>query len=191
MSSVTALMDSPGIAAHHGGDDRELTGRARDGDVAAFEQLYRRHVGRIHAVCLRLAGNRALAEECTQDVFVQAWQALAGFRGDSGFGSWLHRIAVNAVLERHRHRLRQAAWMTPQDADSMAAVAAPDEQYDAALDLERVIATLPDAARTVLVLHDVEGYRHEEIADLTGLAVGTCKAHLHRARQLLRTRLQA
>ncbi|MDE2195762.1 MAG: sigma-70 family RNA polymerase sigma factor, partial [Gammaproteobacteria bacterium] len=114
MSSVTALMDSPGIAAYHGGDDRELTGRARDGDVAAFEQLYRRHVGRIHAVCLRLAGNRALAEECTQDVFVQAWQALAGFRGDSGFGSWLHRIAVNAVLERHRHRLRQAAWMTPQ-----------------------------------------------------------------------------
>lgn len=166
-----------------------LVARAREGDARAFEALYRQHVGHVHAVCLRLAGSRALAEECTQDAFVQAWKALSGFRGDSAFGSWLHRIAVNAVLARHRGALRWSAWLRHDAEDALERVAAPEAPPGAALDLDRAIAELPGGAREVFVLHDIEGYKHEEIAGLTGLAVGTCKAHLHRARRLLRARL--
>src|SRR5882724_6425724 len=171
-------------------DDATLAGLARDGDARAFEQLYRRYSARVHAVCLRLAGNRTLAEECTQDAFVKAWESLKSFRGDSSFGTWVHRIAVNAVLERHRTQLRQAAWVTAGDQDLMESVAGPDAEPGHGMDLEQCIAELPPVARMVFVLFDVEGHSHEEIAGMTGLAVGTSKAHLHRARQLLRTRLE-
>ncbi|HEV2212526.1 MAG TPA: sigma-70 family RNA polymerase sigma factor [Gammaproteobacteria bacterium] len=171
--------------------ERSLTDRARDGDLHAFEQLYRQHVGRVHAVCLRLAGNRTLAEECTQDAFVRAWESLKSFRGDAAFGTWLHRIAVNTVMERHRTEMRKARLFSVPEEDAMNAVPAGDEPPETALDLEQTIASLPPAARMVFVLYDVEGHTHEEIAALTGLAVGTCKAHLHRARQLLRARLTA
>ena len=170
-------------------DDRELARRARDGDTKAFERLYRRYSGRVHSVCLRLAGNAALAEDCTQDAFVRAWESLAGFRGESSFGTWLHRIAVNTVLERHRTQLRQGTWFTLKDEDAVNAVASPEPGPELGMDLEEAIAGLPPAARMVFVLFDVEGHSHEEIAELTGLAVGTCKAHVHRARQLLRARL--
>ena len=159
--------------------------------MLAFEQLYRRYVGRVHAVCLRLAGNPSLAEECTQDAFVKAWESLAKFRGESSFGTWVHRIAVNAVLERHRSQLRQAAWVTWKDDEILESVPAPDSGPEQGLDLEQCIAELPPAARMVFVLFDVEGHSHEEIAGMTGLAVGTSKAHLHRARQLLRARLES
>ena len=173
------------------GDDSSLAARACQGDTRAFEQLYRRYVARVNAVCLRLAGNRALAEECTQDAFVKAWQSLDGFRGDASFGTWVHRIAVNTVLERHRTQLRQAAWVTSGDDDLMESVAGQDAEPGHGLDLEQCIAELPPAARMVFVLFDVEGHSHEEIAGMTGLAVGTSKAHLHRARQILRARLEA
>ena len=172
-------------------DDATLAGLARDGDARAFEQLYRRYSARVHAVCLRLAGNRALAEECTQDAFVKAWESLRSFRGDSSFGTWVHRIAVNAVLERHRTQLRQAAWVTAGDEELMESVAGVEAEPGHGLDLEQCIAELPPAARMVFVLFDVEGHSHEEIAGMTGLAVGTSKAHLHRARQILRARLDA
>jgi len=172
-------------------DDRDLARRAGGGDTAAFERLYRRYAGRVHAVCLRLAGNAALAEDCTQDAFVKAWQSLARFRGESSFGTWLHRIAVNTVLERHRTQLRQAAWFTLKDEDAVNAVPDPGSGPELGMDLEEAIAALPPAARMVFVLFDVEGHSHEEIAELTGLAVGTCKAHVHRARQLLRARLES
>lgn len=168
-----------------------LVEQARHGDVKSFETLYRRHVGRVYAVCLRLAGERQAAEECTQDAFVQAWEALAGFRGDSAFGSWLYRIAVNVVLARHRSRIRRAAWVDTTGQDLLEQVPAPGEPVDLAMDLDRAIASLPDGARHIFVLHDVEGHRHEDIARSTGLAVGTCKAQLHRARKLLRQRLNA
>jgi len=191
METATAMqlpnLPTPSPAAD---EDLSLTARARDGDMAAFEQLYRRYVGRVYAVCLRLAGNPSLAEECTQDAFVRAWEALPKFRGESRFGTWVHRIAVNAVLERHRTQLRQAAWVTVKDDAVLEAVPAGDEDPGKGLDLEQCIATLPPAARMVFVLFDVEGHSHEEIAELTGLAVGTSKAHLHRARQLLRARLE-
>ncbi|HEU5399000.1 MAG TPA: RNA polymerase sigma factor, partial [Gammaproteobacteria bacterium] len=139
-------------------DESAVAARARDGDMAAFEQLYRRYVGRVHAVCLRLAGNATLAEECTQDAFVRAWESLGQFRGDSSFGTWVHRIAVNTVLERHRTQLRQAAWITAGDEELMESVSGADAEPGQGMDLEQCIAELPPAARMVFVLYDVEGH---------------------------------
>ena len=164
--------------------------RAQSGDVTAFDRLYHEHVGRVHALCLRMSGSRVEAERLTQDVFVRMWQQLPSFRGESAFTSWLHRLAVNAVLQDHRSNGRRAARI---DAVEDLAVL-PDHRTEEAdpemrLDLERAIAALPYGARVVLVLHDIEGYSHEEIAESCGIAVGTAKAQLHRARRLLRERL--
>src|SRR5579859_3478908 len=183
------VMQMPTQKAQDSGDENSLAARARDGDMAAFEQLYRRYVGRVHAVCLRMAGNRTLAEECTQDAFVRAWESLAKFRGESSFGTWVHRIAVNTVLERHRTQMRQAAWISSKDDEILESVATPESGPEHAMDLDQCIAELPAAARMVFVLFDVEGHTHEEIAEMTGLAVGTSKAHLHRARRMLWARL--
>ncbi len=165
--------------------EAHLVSRARAGDVRAFELLYRRHAGRIHAVCRRIAGNASDAEEFTQKAFVQAWESLPRFRGESGFGTWLHRIAVNVAFAHRRRALREAENM--QYAGETAPAAGNDP--GGGMDIERAVAALPDGAREVFVLHDVEGYKHEEIAALTGIAVGTSKAQLHRARNLLRERL--
>ncbi len=164
--------------------------RAQRGDLDAFEELYRAHVGRILALCLRLSGDRGRAEELTQDVFVQAWRTLASFRGESAFTSWLHRLAVNAFLvDVRKTRRREARVLAVEAPDALQhAVRAGDPE--ARIDLERAIAALPLGARTALVLHEIEGYRHEEIARLTGVAVGTVRAQLHRARQLLMKRLE-
>ena len=171
-------------------ESARLAARARDGDTAAFEQLYRRHAGRVHAVCLRILADRGAAEECTQDAFVRAWDALPRFRGDSSFATWLTRIAINAALQRLKLERRHLRLVQPGDAGFMDDHPAPDEAPEAYMDMETLIATLPPAARAVFVLHAVEGYSHEEIAGLTGIATGTCKAHVHRARQLLQARLQ-
>lgn len=171
-------------------DSGGLLARARDGDSHAFEALYRTHVGRVYAVCLRLAGDARLAEECTQDAFVQAWEKLGSFRGDSAFGTWLHRIAVNMVLGRHRQRRRWAAWLV-EDENAVLEQADRASGPDGLLDMDRALRQLPTGAREVFVLHDVEGYGHEEIAGLMGIAAGTSKAQLHRARKLLQARLSA
>jgi RNA polymerase sigma-70 factor (ECF subfamily) len=172
-------------ASDHESD--KLVARARTGDRAAFEALYRAHVGRVYAVCLRLSGDRVRAEELTQDAFVLAWRRLASFRGESAFGSWLYRIAVNAALgERRatgRREQRVLAFADPPHGRVDPAAS------EVAIDMERAIAGLPVKARSVYVLHDIEGYRHEEIAAMTGVAVGTTKAQLHRARRLLREAL--
>ena len=168
-------------------DEPRLVNRACNGDVQAFELLYRSHAGRIHATCMRLAGNAHEAEEFTQKAFVQAWESLPRFRGESGFGTWLHRIAVNVVLTHRRRALREAEQL--QLANNAAPFASGGNDPDGGMDLERAVAALPDGAREVFVLHDVEGYRHEEIAALAGIAVGTSRAQLHRARSLLREKL--
>lgn len=164
--------------------------RAQRGDRGAFEELYREHVGRVYAVCLRICADTARAEELTQDVFVRTWQMLPTFRGESAFSSWLHRLAVNVVLVDFRSQRRRTARVHTSD---------DLEQYDApehasapgsSIDLEDAIRTLPPQARTIFVLHDVEGYKHEEIAEQLELAVGTCKAQLHRARKLLKEVLE-
>lgn len=170
--------------------DAGLVARAAAGDGAAFEALYRQNAARILALCLRLTGNRALAEEHTQECFVRAWENLASFRGEAGFATWLHRIAANVALggmrTRKRWRLKVVSGVDDELLESVAApIAAPHE----GLDLERCIAELPPGARAVFVLHDVEGWQHDEIAEQLGLAVGTTKAQLHRARRLLRARL--
>lgn len=178
--------------------DEELVERSRSGDVAAFERLYRAHSGRVHAVCLRLLGDRGRAEEATQDAFVRAWQRLGSFRGDSAFGSWLYRLAANVAVDRLRHERRRGGdleatggGLDPDGDDASATEPAPPAaRPGTAIDLERAIRTLPPRARMVFVLHDVEGYRHGEIAELTGIAEGTSKAQLHRARKLLREALQ-
>ncbi len=168
----------------------DLVARARDGDESAFGDLYRAHAGRVYALCLRLEADAARAEELTQDVFVRAWERLGSFRGDSAFGTWLYRLAVNVVLSD-----RRAAWRRTRrvfSAEDPAVLERPHETPGPglALDLEQAIATLPPGARAIFVLHDVEGYQHGEIAALMGVAEGTSKTQLFRARRLLRVALE-
>jgi len=165
--------------------------RARRGDQAAFERLYRAHAGRIHALVWRLCGgDAALAEDLVQEAFIRAWNKLDLFEGKSAFGTWLHRLAANVALSDRRIRVRRVAREAPMS-DAVARTATGDRDVSAGLraDLEQAIAGLPERARSVLVLFDIEGYRHEEIAGLTGMAVGSSKAQLHRARKLVRARL--
>jgi RNA polymerase sigma-70 factor (ECF subfamily) len=165
--------------------------RAARGDGAAFEALYRRHASRVFGLCLRLTADRAQAEELTQECFVRAWQNLASFRAEAAFGTWLHRIAVNLALGGFRSRSRRGLRVVEGVDDGLLEQVAADRPApEAGIDLERAIATLPTGARAVFVLHDVEGWQHDEIAQQLGLAVGTSKAQLHRARRLLRERLE-
>ncbi|GJQ21426.1 MAG: RNA polymerase subunit sigma-24 [Bacteroidia bacterium] len=163
---------------------------AQEGDVAAFERVYREHEGRVYALCLRLASDRSRAEELMQDVFVKVWETIDTFRGESAFSSWLHRVAVNVALtsfrSERRYRQRVEGVEDPELHDRGSGLPTTGES----LDLEKAISRLPQQARIIFVLHDVEGYRHEEIASRLGVTVGTTKAQLHRARRLLREVLQ-
>jgi RNA polymerase sigma-70 factor (ECF subfamily) len=165
---------------------------AAQGDRRAFERIYRNHVDRVFSVCVRMVGDRARAEELTQDVFVRAWDKLGSFRGDSKFSTWLHRLAVNVVLNDReaegRRRARHDDGIEDMDTISYGDVRALPVP-GLSLDLELAIATLPPGAKRVFVLHDVEGYTHEEIATMLGVTSGGCKAQLHRARMLLRRML--
>jgi len=170
----------------------EAVERARHGDVSAFESLYREHAGRVYAVCLRMTADPVRAEEHMQEAFVKAWKSLHRFEGRSAFGSWLHRLAVNVVLDAKRAEKRRAGepWPGPDESDEGSLpLSAAAVDHETRLDLERAIAALPPGARTAFVLHDIEGYRHREIAEMTGTAEGTWKAQLHRARRLLREAL--
>jgi len=161
---------------------------AQAGDANAFRAVYEAHVGRVRAVCLRLSGDSTRADELTQDVFVRVWERLGTFRGESAFSTWLHRLAVNEVLQTLRsagRRERRVMTMSEPPDTAMHGGAG----LEATMDLEQAIAALPEGCRTVFVLHDVEGMHHDEIASLTGTAVGTSKAHLFRARRLLRQAL--
>ena len=170
-------------------DDVALAAR---GDRRAFERLYRAHVDKVFTLCARMVGDRQRAEELTQDVFVRVWQKLETFRGDSAFGTWLHRMAVNVVLNdrqtEKRRRDKHDDGIEDMDAlpfGDVRALPVPG----LSIDLEAAIALLPPGAKKVFVLHDVEGYTHEEIAGVLGVTAGGCKAQLHRARMLLREAL--
>jgi len=162
--------------------------RAQQSDARAFEALYRLHVDKVYGLCLRMTGNVSEAEDCTQEAFIQAWNKMMKFRGDSAFSTWLHRIAVNTVLGRIRKSKRE------QDR-----VQAVNDVYTTRLDtgdsgelrdLAEAINRLPERARHVFVLHAVYGYSHDEAAAMLGVATGTSKAQLHRARRLLAQQLE-
>jgi len=163
---------------------------AQRGDLGAFERLYRAHVGRVLALCARMTGDRTMAEDLTQETFVKAWENLASFKGECAFGSWLHRVAANVVLDAARARGRRLRRIAPVEDANAFADPTPVRDSASAVDLERAVAALPEGARTAFVLHDVNGFSHEEIARMAGQAVGTSKAQLHRARQLLREALR-
>jgi RNA polymerase sigma factor (sigma-70 family) len=170
--------------------DLDLIRRAKTGDRGAFTALYTRHAGHLYATCLRMLADRTLAGELAQEALVKAWQMLSSFREESPFGAWVHRIAVNAVLDYLRSRKRLDARI--EFTDVLDSYTSSHEGISAAesIDLEDAIASLPTQARAVLVLHDIEGYRHEEIAGMMGVVEGTSKAQLHRARKLLKERLE-
>jgi RNA polymerase sigma-70 factor (ECF subfamily) len=172
------------------GDEADLIRRARERDQQAFAQLYRRHVGRVHAICRRMAADVPRAEELTQTVFVKLWDKLGLFRGESAFASWLHRLTVNTVLTEFRTTRRREARVFGTDDPAALETPAKAPAPGLRLDLEQAIAGLPPRARVIFVLHDIEGYTHEEVARLLDLETGTTKAQLHRARQLLQEALR-
>jgi RNA polymerase sigma-70 factor (ECF subfamily) len=171
------------------GFDVALIERARKGDSRAFERLYRDHVGRVHGLCLRMTRNPDQAADCAQDTFIKAWKALPKFEARASFSTWLHRIAVNTVLEKRRGPSRMEIAVedpTEYEVEAKATLDTPVEEEE----LEAAIASLPQGARDALVLCGVYGYEHSEAATMLGIAVGTCKAQLHRARGLLKERLE-
>lgn len=170
--------------------ETKLIEAAAAGDQGAFEELYRAQVGRIYALCLRMTANKTEAEECTQMVFVKAWQKLASFGQRSALSTWLHRIAVNEVLARKRSDRRRRNYLEvveelPPGSDVDHRVSVTGDEVD----LEQAVQSLPDGAREVFVLCVVYGYSHQETATTLDVAVGTTKAQLHRARKLLQARL--
>lgn len=181
------ITGAPGNTPEDG--SAELVRAAQAGDNRAFEQIYRGHVGRVYALCLRMVGDPQHAEVLTQDAFVRAWEKLGTYRGEGSFGGWLHRLTANLVIEDRRRAARSAAWFTSAE-DAGERATAPVRSVEDAVSLERAIATLPPGARAAFVLHDIEGYRHREIAEMIGVASPTVRAQLHRARSLLRQALQ-
>jgi RNA polymerase sigma-70 factor, ECF subfamily len=185
-STIPLQSEWSGNESKGGESSAALVGRAQNGDVDAFELIYNEHSGRVYALCLRLmGGEQTAATELMQDVFVRAWKNLGKFRGESAFSSWLHRLAVNAMLENARSDKRRVARVLPMEDTSQIGALAQGDSPELRIDLERAIARLPAGARMAFVLHDIEGYRHKEIAEQLGIAVGTVKAQLHRAHKLL------
>jgi RNA polymerase sigma-70 factor, ECF subfamily len=182
-SSGMAILSESGIT-----DEADWIARAQRADSGAFEQLYRMHVDKVYGICLRMTGNVAEAEDCAQDAFIQAWNKLDKFRGDSAFATWLHRIAVNSVLGRMRKSKREQdrIQLAGQEVQSPASVADSGELRD----LSEAVDRLPEGARHVFVLYAVYGYSHEEASNMLGIAPGTSKAQLHRARRLLTQQLE-
>lgn len=179
---VSALRDEPRSAlADSEAADVAL---AASGDASAFERLYRRHVGRIHSLGARMAGSDQ-ADELTQDVFVRAWQKLGSFRGQAAFGTWLYRLAINLILGR-RAALNRDRNRTADGEGAIDRMQSRVDEPELTMDFERAIELLPNGARQVFVLHDVEGFKHDEIAEMLGVTAGTSKAQLHRARMSLR-----
>jgi RNA polymerase sigma-70 factor, ECF subfamily len=171
-----------------------LVQRARSGDMRAFERLYRDHIGNVYGLCLRMVRDRAYAEDCAQEAFVNAWKALGRFETRSSFGTWLHRIAVNVVLSRRRKAGAQVeSQLSTDDPDQEFADTSGEWTLDTPVEVDEIesaIGGLPDGARDALVLCGIYGYSHGEAAQMLGVAEGTCKAQLHRARALLRVRLE-
>jgi RNA polymerase sigma-70 factor (ECF subfamily) len=188
--AAVATLEATNSGSHAFDADAAL---AASGDRQAFERLYRKHMNRVFSLCARMVADRQRAEELTQDVFVRAWEKLHLFRGESSFATWLHRLAVNVVLNDRKTEGRRRTRFEEEDEehgmDSFVGVVGMPLAPGDMLDLEEAIKRLPPGARRVFTLHDVEGYKHEEIAEMLGVTTGATKAQLHRARRLLREAL--
>lgn len=180
-----APLHSPGDVVVLADSEPALIAQTRQRNQKAFRRLYEMHLGKVYGLCLRMTGNRQMAEDATQEVFIQVWRRIDTFNGDSAFSTWLHSLAANTTISYLR---KQKNWLQrmvgSDDYDAMAqqlpAGAATDEQH-----LQACLARLPERARLVFVLHAIEGYRQEEIATTLGIAIGTVKAQFHRARELM------
>jgi RNA polymerase sigma-70 factor (ECF subfamily) len=171
----------------------EAIDKAKGGDTASFEALYNLHKRRVYSLCLRMTGNTAEAEDLTQEAFLQLYRKIATFRGESAFSTWLHRLAVNVVLMHLRKKgLPQVSLeesLEPQEEGPKRELGVADPVLSGSIDrvnLERAIENLPPGYRVIFVLHDIEGYEHNEIADLMGCSIGNSKSQLHKARMRLR-----
>lgn len=187
-TAVPSGYGADSVAAKSTTEEHGWIRKAQTADPTAFEALYRMHVDKVYGLCLRMTGNVAEAEDCTQDAFIQVWGKLNDFRGESAFSTWLHRVAVNTVLGRMRKSRREQDRIRAVSDDS----SIPETIGDSGgfRDLEHAINELPSGARHVFVLHAVYGYSHDETGDMLGIAAGTSKAQLHRARRLLAQQLK-
>ena len=161
---------------------------SKQGDHSAYEKLYRANVGKVNGLCLRLCGQRELAEDLTQEAFIKAWQKIESFRGESAFGSWLYRLTTNLVIGYLR---QQSKWKMVEFSEIHEAKLGFTSTHDEHSDVERALMLLPDQARTVVILYEYLGYQHNEIAEITGMAVGTSKSQLHRAKAILKKQIAA
>lgn len=171
--------------------DAELVARCRAGDAGAFETLYRQHAPRLYSLASRMSGSVDDGEDLVQEIFLQAHRKLGSFKGDAALGTWLYRLAVNHCLDFVRSRQAKNTKVTDTLDDTVLQPAAPRETPIARIDLERAIAGLPDGCRAAFVLHDVEGLDHREVAALLGIAEGTSKSQVFKARMKLRAMLQS
>jgi len=170
--------------------DYELAQAAARGDMQAFETVYKRHHRRVYSLCLRMVANATEAEDLTQEVFIQLFRKIGSFRGESAFTTWLHRLTVNHVLMHFRKRGVRLEKTTDEgeigEIQDFLQAATERPRFVDRIALDKAISELPPGYRTVFVLHDVEGFEHEEVADMLGVSVGTSKSQLHKARMRLR-----
>jgi RNA polymerase sigma-70 factor (ECF subfamily) len=190
-SKFTARPSSQAAPSAARAEDMALVERCRSGDLAAFEELYRAHAGKLFSVACRMVGNPADAEDLLQEIFLSAHRKLDGFRGDSALGTWLYRLATNHCLDHLRSRAARMNQVTDalEDEPGQAAGRSLAEQTVTKMDLERALARLPEGCRAAFVLHDVQGLEHREVAEVLGVAEGTSKSQVHKARQRLRALL--
>jgi RNA polymerase sigma-70 factor (ECF subfamily) len=191
LAELSNNQNKPGLVVDNSYNEIELVRKAGSGDHGTFKQLFDDNVNRIYAFCLRMCSNVQAAEELTQDVFVKAWEKLGSFRGESKFSTWLHRIAINEFLmqKRTEKRYMQRVIQTDDIQQYDSAGDRTDYHFNTNIDIENAISTLPEQAKIVFILYDIHGYKHKEIAGLMNIETGTSKAHLHRARKLLREEL--
>ena len=169
-------------------EESQLVIRSQNGDQIAYEKLYRANVGKVYALCLRLCGQKELAEDLTQESFIRAWQKLGSFRGDSKFSSWLFRLTSNVVIG---HLRKHSKWQVESlDEAAYDKTQSTERPFGLSEEIDEALRCLSDSARVVLIMHEYLGYKHNEISKITGMAVGTSKTHLHRARSTLKTQAE-
>lgn len=190
---MSAHQPGPGVAAGPRADELALVERCRRGDLAAFEEVYRTHAGRLYSVACRMVGNPADAEDLLQEIFLAAHRKLDSFRGESALGTWLYRLATNLCLDHLRSRTARTNQVTGSLDDETglqdAASRGLADRTLTRMDLERALVQLPEGCRAAFILHDVEGLEHREVAEALGIAEGTSKSQVHKARLRLRALL--